>query len=107
VRDAVAVTLFLCGAGAPSGLINCGSGRAWSWLDLAHVLYAALGRTPSIRLVDMPEHLRARYQYFTQAETGKLQCAGYSAPFTSLEDGVRDYVQSHLGVGAAVAAAAS
>ena len=107
VRDAVAVTLFLCGEGAPSGLFNCGSGRARSWLDLAHALYSALGRAPSIRLVDMPEHLRAKYQYFTQAETGKLRRAGYSAPFTSLEDGVRDYVQTHLGVGAAVAAAAS
>ncbi|MBA2479209.1 MAG: ADP-glyceromanno-heptose 6-epimerase [Planctomycetes bacterium] len=97
VRDAVAVTLWLAERGAPSGLFNCGTGQARSWRDLALALFSALGVLPRIRLVDMPEHLRAKYQCFTQADMAKLRRAGYTAPFTSLEDGVRNYVRTHLG----------
>lgn len=96
VRDVVDVTLFFAAAGAPSGLYNCGTGRARSWMHLARAVFAAVGQPPRIRLVDMPEALRGKYQYFTQADTAKLRRAGYSAPFTSLEDGVRDYVAGHL-----------
>ncbi len=105
VRDAIAVTLFLAGDGAPSGLFNCGTGVARSWHDLALSLYAALGLPARIRMVDMPESLKEKYQYFTQADMGKLRRAGYVQPFTSLEDGVRDYVLSHLGAAPASGAA--
>jgi ADP-L-glycero-D-manno-heptose 6-epimerase len=44
----------------------------------------------------MPQDLQGKYQYFTQAEMQKLHKAGYKAPFTSLEDGVKDYVQNYL-----------
>jgi ADP-L-glycero-D-manno-heptose 6-epimerase len=96
VRDVVDVTLHFAEHGRPSGLFNCGTGQARSWLDLARALYAALGKSPVIRLIDMPQQLRGKYQYFTQADTAKLRRAGYDKPFTSLEDGVRDYVVSHL-----------
>ncbi len=96
VRDAVDVTLHFTGNRATSGLFNCGTGQARTWLDLARALFAAMDRKPDIRFIPMPAVLRGKYQYFTQAETTKLRAAGYTAPFTSLEDGVRDYVQSHL-----------
>lgn len=96
VRDVVDVTLFFAERGRSSGLYNCGTGRARSWKDLALALYAAVGVQPRIRIIDMPEALRGKYQYFTQADAGKLRRAGYDRPFTSLEDGVLDYVRSHL-----------
>jgi len=96
VRDVVDVTLHFAADGAASGLFNCGTGRARSWRDLARAIFAAVGRPPAIRIIDMPEHLRGKYQYFTQADTAKLRRAGYTRPFTSLEDGVKDYVDTHL-----------
>ena len=96
VKDAVDVTLF-CGENPPaSGLFNCGTGKARSWNDLAKAVFTALGRKPNIEYIEMPPALRGKYQYFTQAEMGKLRAAGYAAEFTSLEDGVGDYVQGHL-----------
>ena len=55
-----------------------------------------MGREPAIAFIEMPEHLRAKYQYYTQAEMGKLRAVGYNAPFCSLEDGAEDYVQNYL-----------
>lgn len=96
VKDAVAVTLWLMDRPDVNGLFNCGTGKARTWVDLAKAVFAAMGREPRIKFVDMPEHLRGKYQYFTQAEMGKLRKAGYKAEFTSLEAGVRDYVQNYL-----------
>ncbi len=96
VKDAVDVTLFCGENDKASGLFNCGTGRARSWNDLAQATFAAMGREPCIEYIEMPESLRDKYQYFTQAEMGKLRAAGYDQPFTSLEDGIRDYVQDHL-----------
>lgn len=96
VRDAVEVTLFLAEHREVGGLFNCGTGQARTWLDLARALFAAMGRAPDIRFIPLPPALQGKYQYFTQAEMGRLRQAGYTAPFTSLEDGVRDYVRSHL-----------
>jgi ADP-L-glycero-D-manno-heptose 6-epimerase len=98
VKDAVAVTLWLADRVRPSGLFNCGTGEARSWLDLARAVYAALGRVPEIEFIDMPATLQPKYQYYTKADMGKLRAAGYDRPFTSLEDGVRDYVRGYLGV---------
>lgn len=99
VKDAVEVTLF-CGENPKaSGLFNCGTGQARSWNDLARAVFAALGREPRIEYIEMPEALRGKYQYFTQAEMGKLRATGYAQPFTTLEDGIREYVQGHLAKG--------
>lgn len=94
VKDAVDVTLWLARPDAPSGLFNCGTGTARSWLDLARAVFAALGRDPVIEFVDMPETLRSKYQYYTCAEMGKLRAAGYAAPFTALEEGVFSTVRT-------------
>lgn len=96
VKDAVDVTLKLGEEGAPSGLFNCGTGESRTWVDLVSATFAAMGKKPNITFIDMPEHLRGKYQYFTQADMGKLRAAGYEKPFTSLEDGIRDYVQNYL-----------
>lgn len=97
VKDAVDVTLhFALQEGTePGGLFNCGTGEARSWNDLANATFAAMGLESRIEYIDMPAELRRQYQYFTQAETAKLRGAGYEAPFTSLEDGVREYVQGY------------
>lgn len=96
VRDAVDVTLHFALRPGPGGLFNCGTGRARTWLDLARALFAAMGRPEDIRFIPLPAALRGKYQYFTEADTVRLRAADYDRPFTSLEDGVTDYVRGHL-----------
>lgn len=95
VKDAVDVTLHfaLQDADAPGGLFNCGTGKARTWVDLVTAVFRAMNLKPNIEFIEMPEQLQGKYQYFTEASTAKLRAAGYARPFTSLEDGVRDYVQ--------------
>lgn len=95
VKDAVDVTLhFALDNPRVGGLFNCGTGAARSWNDLANAVFAALGKKPKIEYIDMPDALREKYQYFTQADIAKLRSAGqWKKPFASLEDGVRDYVE--------------
>ena len=100
VKDAVDVTLWCCDRREVSGLFNCGTGAARTWNDLALAVFAAAGREPQIIYVDMPDVLRDTYQYFTQADMRKLRDAGYERPFTSIEDGVRNYVESYLAAAA-------
>jgi ADP-L-glycero-D-manno-heptose 6-epimerase len=93
VTDVVTVLHFALTHPLRRGIYNLGTGRARSFLELAHAAFAALGRPPRIEFVDMPESLRPQYQYFTEARMEKLRAAGYAEPFTSLEAGVRDYVE--------------
>ena len=96
VKDAVAVTLHFARHRERSGLFNCGTGIARTWKDLATAVFAAMGKKPNIKMIEMPLHLQGKYQYFTQAEMTKLRDAGYTKPFFTLEDGVKDYVQNYL-----------
>lgn len=96
VKDATAMTLHLAENRKAAGLFNVGSGEASTWLDVASALFSALGKEPNIAFIDMPEQLRAKYQYYTRADLSKLRDAGYSAPVTPLEDAVREYVQEFL-----------
>ncbi len=96
VRDAVDMTLYFVEHPEASGLFNCGTGQARSWNDLARAVFAALGREPQITYIDMPLELRAQYQYHTAAQMEKARAAGYRQAFTSLEEGIRQYVQDHL-----------
>ena len=96
VKDAVAMTLHLAASKRAGGLFNIGSGRARTWLDLARAVFAALKRKPKIEFIEMPEAIRDKYQYFTQANLVRLRAAGYTAPVTSLEDAVNDYVRNYL-----------
>jgi ADP-L-glycero-D-manno-heptose 6-epimerase len=103
VKDAVAMTLHLAANPAANGIFNIGSGSARTWNDLARAVFAALGREPRIEYIDMPESIRDKYQYFTQADVRKLLSTGYDSPITSLEDAVRDYVVNYLVPGRAIA----
>jgi ADP-L-glycero-D-manno-heptose 6-epimerase len=96
VQDCVDVVLWLLGHPEVSGLFNLGTGRARSWLDLAHALFDAVGQPRNVEFIDMPQNLIDKYQYFTQAPMGRLRAAGYDRPFTSLEDGVAGYVRKYL-----------
>jgi ADP-L-glycero-D-manno-heptose 6-epimerase len=96
VADCVRVVDWLDRHPDVSGLFNLGTGKARSFADLAHAVFAAVDRKASIEYVDTPLEVRDRYQYFTQAEMAKLREAGFSEPFTELEDGVADYVRSYL-----------
>ena len=96
VKDAVAMTLYLAANEKAGGLFNIGSGKARTWLDLARAVFTALKREPKIEFVEMPEAIRDKYQYFTEANLARLRAAGYAAPVTSLEDAVSDYVGNYL-----------
>lgn len=92
VDDAVRLCLFCLERKPASGIYNCGTGEARSFLDLAHALFKALGLEPRIEWVPTPERFRNGYQYFTQADMSKAKKAEYAAAFTSLEEGVAKYV---------------
>ncbi|MBF0248147.1 MAG: ADP-glyceromanno-heptose 6-epimerase [Alphaproteobacteria bacterium] len=96
IDDCVDVMMWFLDHPDVSGVFNCGTGKARPFRDLAAAVYRALGQEPKIEYVPMPEHLRDKYQYYTQADMTKLRNVGYDRPFTELEDGVRVYVQDHL-----------
>lgn len=96
VRDCVDVVLWFLDHPDRSGIFNVGTGKARTFTDLARSCFAAIGRDPVIEYIDMPAALTLHYQYFTQADMAKLRAAGYDKPFTTLEDGVKDYVQNYM-----------
>jgi len=93
VEDIVKLCLFCLDKNAPSGIYNCGTGRARTFLDLSKALFKALGRELKIEWVETPEKFRAGYQYFTQADMGKMEKAGYNQAFLPIEEGVDRYVK--------------
>lgn len=96
VKDVCDVILWLLEHPKVSGLFNMGTGRAQSFRELAEAVFHALGMEPRIEYIDMPEHLREKYQYYTKAEMDKLRQAGYVRPFMTVEQGVADYVRNYL-----------
>lgn len=96
VQDCVDVVMWLLENPEVNGLFNVGTGKARSFKDLAEATFAANDTAPKINYTDMPQQLRGKYQYYTQAEMDKLKAAGYTKPFTSLEDGIARYVQGYL-----------
>lgn len=96
VKDAVDVLLWCLDNPNISGLYNLGTGNARTFNAMAEAIFAAIGKKPNINYIDMPESLILNYQYFTEAKMDKLRAAGYTKEFTSLEDGVKDYVANYL-----------
>jgi ADP-L-glycero-D-manno-heptose 6-epimerase len=96
VKDAVAQTLFLAESERAGGLYNVGTGRASTWNELARAVFGALEKPVRIEYVEMPDSLRGKYQYFTQAEVKRSMMAGWARPATSLADAVKDYVRDYL-----------
>ncbi len=96
VKDLIDVCVFLMEHRKNSGIYNLGTGKARSFNDLGKATFTALGLEPKINYIDTPVDIRDKYQYFTEATMEKLRRIGYDKDFTSLEDGVKDYVQNYL-----------
>lgn len=96
VEDIVKICHWLSENKITPGIYNAGTGKAKSFNDLAYAIFAAMNKKAAIEYIDMPEDIRDSYQYFTEADMGKLINAGYDASFYSLEDGVQEYVQHFL-----------
>jgi ADP-L-glycero-D-manno-heptose 6-epimerase len=96
VKDVVNVIWFLYSKKPKNGIYNLGSGKARTFLDLANATFRALHVEPNIEFIDTPLDIRDKYQYFTEANMTKLISVGYTTPFTSLEEGVSDYVTNYL-----------
>ena len=94
VDDVAAVVNRLTTAEVPPGVYNVGTGRARTWNDLAHAVFAAFGQAPRIEYIDMPPTLRPHYQYLTEARMDRLRLAGLNRPPMTLEDGVLAYVRA-------------
>ena len=96
VKDAVDMVLFLLERKNLTGLYNIGSGKAETWNQLASAAFAAMGREVKINYIEMPEHLKGKYQYYTCADMAKMRAAGYTKEPTSLEDAIKDDIQVYL-----------
>jgi ADP-L-glycero-D-manno-heptose 6-epimerase len=96
IKDAVDMTLFFMDNPKVNGIFNIGTAKVRTWNDLVTATFAAMGKEANIEYIEMPEVLRGKYQYFTQADIGKLRKAGYAKALTSLEDAIKDYVQNYL-----------
>jgi len=96
VRDCTRIMAWMLENPSVTGLYNVGTGTARSFNDLAKATFSALDRQPAINYIPMPETLRNKYQYYTCADISKLRSAGFSSAFTSIEDGIREYVQHYL-----------
>lgn len=96
VKDLIDVCIFFMHHRKNSGIYNLGSGRARTFKDLVTNTFLAMGKTPDISYVDTPADIRDKYQYFTQANMSKLRSVGYTRPFSTLEEGIDDYVKNYL-----------
>ncbi|HNR47916.1 MAG TPA: ADP-glyceromanno-heptose 6-epimerase [Bacteroidia bacterium] len=96
VKDVTSVCMFLMNQRKNSGIYNLGTGQARSFYDLAVNTFSSQNLKPNIEFIDMPQDIRDKYQYFTEARMEKLKSIGYKKPFYSLEDGIADYVKNYL-----------
>jgi ADP-L-glycero-D-manno-heptose 6-epimerase len=96
VKDVVKVCIWFMEHRRQSGLFNLGTGRARTFNDLVRAVFTAMHKTPAINFIDTPFDIRDKYQYFTEAKMEKLRLAGYQTAFTSIENGVEDYVLNYL-----------
>ncbi|KAA0991786.1 ADP-glyceromanno-heptose 6-epimerase [Dyadobacter aurulentus] len=99
VKDLIDVCIFFMHHRKDSGIYNLGSGQARTFKDLVTNTFVAMSKTPDISYIDTPEDIRDKYQYFTEANMSKLRSIGYNRPFSTLEEGVSDYVKNYLSSG--------
>jgi len=98
IEDVVKVVMFFLNNPRISGIYNVGTGKPRIFLDLAKAVFLAINKEPKISFFPMPEDLKGKYQYFTQADISKLREAGYKENFIGLEEGVKDYIKSYLSI---------
>jgi ADP-L-glycero-D-manno-heptose 6-epimerase len=98
VKDVLKVCFWMMESRPANGIYNLGTGKARTFNDLVKSTFSGLDMDPVIEYIDMPEDIRDKYQYFTEARMHKLLESGYEDEFYSLEEGVDDYVRNHLAV---------
>lgn len=98
VKDAVKMVMFLL-ENRCRGIYNIGSGRAETWNSLAMAVFKAMDKPVNIEYIEMPLHLRGKYQYYTCADITKIREAGYTDQVTPLEDTVADYIRNYISRG--------
>jgi ADP-L-glycero-D-manno-heptose 6-epimerase len=97
VKDCVKILYILLQRHDINGVFNLGAGKARSWNDLVAAVFKAMNVKPNIEYIEMPDNLRGKYQYFTEAKMARLNSAlGAEHTFASLEQGITDYVQNYL-----------
>lgn len=96
IKDILEILFFFFENRGTAGIFNAGTGQARSFRDLAGAMFRALGKPANIEYIDMPQDLRDRYQYFTEADLNKLRAAGYKRDFTPMEEAIADYVNNYL-----------
>jgi ADP-L-glycero-D-manno-heptose 6-epimerase len=96
VKDVIDVLFYFMEHIVDSGIYNLGTGRARTFSDLAKSTFRAMGIKEKIDFIEMPKDIRDKYQYFTEANMRKLSDAGYNIPFSTLEQGIDDYVKFFL-----------
>jgi len=96
VKDVTDVCMFLMNHRKNNGIYNLGSGKARTFKNLVEAIFVALDKTPNITYIDTPIDIRDKYQYFTEANMDKLKSIGYTQNFTTIEEGVADYVKNYL-----------
>jgi len=96
IKDVVDMSLFFLDNPEANGIYNIGSSGASTWNELAEAIFAALERDPVIDYIEMPDHLKQKYQYYTCSDVSKLRQAGFKQSQTALTDAVRDYVVNYL-----------
>ena len=95
VKDAVNMVWHLLKNNC-HGIYNIGSGRAETWNSLVAAVFKAMGKEENIEYIDMPDHLKGKYQYYTCADMEKMRASGYTEKITSLEDAIRDYICNYI-----------
>ena len=96
VKDAVDMTLYFLDHPDKNGIFNIGTGHAQTWTELVKALFDAVGKPVNIEFIDMPEEIREKYQYFTEANLNKIKNAGYDKTILNVREGVTDYVKNYL-----------
>jgi ADP-L-glycero-D-manno-heptose 6-epimerase len=96
VKDLCDVCIYLMHHRKNSGIYNLGTGEARTWNDLVAAIFTALGKEKNIEYIPIPEDIREKYQYFTEANMDKLRSIGYTNKFLSVEEAVLDYVKNYL-----------
>jgi len=96
IKDCTAIMQWLLENPGIGGVFNLGTGDARSFRQLVTETFEAMGLQPDIEFIPMPEKLRDKYQYYTQADMQKLKAYGCTVEMTPLKEGVRDYVQHYL-----------
>ena len=93
VDDVVNICLYMYHTRPANSIYNVGTGRARSFNDLGKAVFHAMGQPEEIEYIPIPEDIRDKYQYFTEATISKLLATGYKDGFQTLEQGVEKYVE--------------